>query len=454
VSWNRFGLVASVFIVCLAITTGSVLAAAPVKEKQIVYGLTPWDGKEYSGTFAPQVVDTIYLLADVENIVNLMETEVYFWPITGEFMADWFGHREVIEGTLRVSENGKEVATYEKRFYAYSYPEGYGKKVDLLLDERAQAGYEDYQDAMDAYWDASSEYRDAKAEWDELMSKILKEVQETGQYKKEAEIPKPPKQPEAPKYYVSKPKDSFIVKLPAGNYTVEVVDRDGQVVPGSKKRLVVFKERREGIGYEIVPESKWTRPVNSDDPSQLMYAEGNRTIYVKPFYEKEYDRYFYTKMTKIHEPLTGQGTQGTYQWVHTKPVEDVKVQLLRNGQVVQEIERKPYYVKQTPGYALGYDIVEFDPDKEELAGKNPTFEAYKVEIKADETGSVLRIVDSNGNVVPGSVRTIRGINDLSGWVLYLIPFFTLVIGLVIYIWRRSLKWGTAAPGEIEGVVEG
>ncbi|NLG70387.1 MAG: hypothetical protein GX496_12655, partial [Firmicutes bacterium] len=33
-----------------------VRAAEPVKERQVVYGITPWTGKEYGGTFAPAQV--------------------------------------------------------------------------------------------------------------------------------------------------------------------------------------------------------------------------------------------------------------------------------------------------------------------------------------------------------------------------------------------------------------
>ena len=41
---------------------------------------------------------------------------------------------------------------------------------------------------------------------------------------------------------------------------------------------------------------------------------------------------------------------------------DTKLQLLKNGKVIDTLEMKLFYVEQTEGYSLGYKIVDFDPN--------------------------------------------------------------------------------------------
>ena len=52
------------------------------------------------GYLAPKGIDRIYLLANTNNVLNALETEVYFWPITNEYMANWFESKEVIGAKL------------------------------------------------------------------------------------------------------------------------------------------------------------------------------------------------------------------------------------------------------------------------------------------------------------------------------------------------------------------
>lgn len=443
---SRKLIIISLLVVCILAAVIGVQAAPPQREKQIVYGITPWNGKEYGGTFAPKGIDTMYLLADVDNVLNTLETEVYFWPITQEYMANWFESKKEIEGKLEILKDGEQLKVIERQPYVHVYPEGYwAGKSELVVGEEAKARHKEYQDAIDNYWKAVSEYREAQAEYEKKMDEILKEVQETGKKYKEEELPKAPEQPEPPKLYVTQPTEAFIVNLPPGQYTVRTIDKDGKVIEGTEKRLKVFKERRTGIGYQIIPESKWTRPVQSDDSSQILYLSGKRTMYLKAFNEAEYNQHDYLKMTSLEKPLAGKGGESSFMWVHTDEIEKPKLQVLQDGKVVQEIERKPYYVKQTPGYALGYDIVEFDPEKEEFQGRRPSFEAIKLELTP---GSYqIRVVDENGKVLKGSVREIRSINAVAMWQLYLLAAIPFIIGLIVFAWRRRLRVSTKVAVE-------
>lgn len=410
----------------------------PIKERQFVYSLSPWTGKEWGGTFDPRQIDRMFLTAGVQNVINSLRTDVYFWAITGEYMADWFGFKEEVPGKLEVYQGDKLVASLEKTDYVYSYPEGYGGSTQLVTGPAAQTAFQSYEKAMDDYWSAVSKYYDEYDAYQKKMDALLKRVQQTKVPAKPAEIPQAPQQAEPPKLYVTQPVQGFLVNLPAGDYRVRLVANDGKVVEGSEKRLTFFDARREGVGYEVLPESKWTRQTNSDDLSQVLYLDGRRVFYAKPFQEKEFNVYQYAKMAKLHVPLEGEGARSAWAWVHTTEVpETATLQVLRDGQVFQEIKRQGYYVEQTPGYALGYNIVEFNPEEPSMAGREPSFEAYRVEL---ESGSYqLRMVDADGQVLPGSLRSIRAVRAEPAWPLYAIPLIPMIIGLVVFGWRRSLR---------------
>lgn len=86
----------------------SILLARPSRadltdrERQFVYGLNVFTATEYVSTFAPASIDTIYVLADHVGVLDPKFTEVYFWPITNDYRADWTALNELVPGTLEV----------------------------------------------------------------------------------------------------------------------------------------------------------------------------------------------------------------------------------------------------------------------------------------------------------------------------------------------------------------
>lgn len=407
----------------------------PRKEEQLVYSVNAWTGTEFAGTFSPKDVDTIYLIADTTSIVNTQRTEVYYWPITSEYMADWFNMREPVDGTLEVLKDGEVVQTFERTDYVYYYPTGHSGRQELVLGDEAVATYEDYQARLDAYFRAVSEYNQAYRDWQSMMNEIIREVQETGEYRDPDTIPPAPERPEPPGDFAYQPREAFAVKLPEGRYQVRLRAPDGSIVADSQKKLDVFSPRREGVGYGVIPEHRWTRRFQSNDTSDTFYLDGHRVFYLLPFDAKEYNRYKFVKMTNLHKPLEGEGTRSAWMWTHTDAIEEGTLQVLRDGEVIEEIERMPYYVRQTPGYALGYEIVPFDPENDPiLAGRQPTFEAYRVELAGDG-GYELRFVDAQGRVAQGSQRTVRTVSH-PGSSLYYVAFVPLGIGFIAFGYRR------------------
>ncbi|MCC7022653.1 MAG: hypothetical protein IT338_07490, partial [Thermomicrobiales bacterium] len=102
-------------------TATETSGAAPA----FVYGINAALPNTYTGTFAPPSVDTIYLLAGETSVISPRMTEIYFWPITNEYKANWHALNEPVPGVLEVSANGKVVAELEPTDYTIQFtPQG------------------------------------------------------------------------------------------------------------------------------------------------------------------------------------------------------------------------------------------------------------------------------------------------------------------------------------------
>lgn len=410
----------------------------PVLEEQLVYSVSAWDGQEYAGSFAAKQVPTFYLMADATSIVNAQQTKVYFWPITGEYMADWFDMREEVPGTLEILQGNQVVGTYDRVDYAYYYPSGHGSEQRLFLGDEATEVYEDYQSRIDAFYDATTQYYDDYREWQRTMDQILKEVQETGIYKKPEEIPAAPVQPEPPQDFAYAPRTSFAINLPEGKYGVRMRGENGEIIAGSEKQLEVFSPRRIGVTYEVIPAHKWTRRIFSHDTSSVFYQDGQRVFYLIPSHAREFNFYQFVKMSNLHKPLEGEGMKSAWTWAPFGELESGTLQILKDGQVVETVEKRPYYVQQTPGYALGYDIIDFDPVNNPLLEmRSPTFEGYRISVPADGNYQ-LRLVDSNGGLISGSQRQIRPVEE-PGNVIYWISLLPVGVGAIVWGGRRTAR---------------
>lgn len=95
-------LIFCLLLLSLLVFSLEVFGAAPPKKREIVYSLNVWDGKDYAAPFYPASLDTIYVMADFENVYSVKETLVYYWPITREYMADWDGLNKDVGETLEV----------------------------------------------------------------------------------------------------------------------------------------------------------------------------------------------------------------------------------------------------------------------------------------------------------------------------------------------------------------
>ncbi len=411
----------SLCIVALLTTT---LLAAPDKERQTVYLGHAHDGQGYGGRFYPRAEHTLYLLAGVPNVLVPRVTEVYWWPITREYKADWEGTNEALAGTLEAGGRAVSMTAYSLR-----YDGGYeSARTGLIVGDDSARQYAAYQQALVDYRARSRAYTEQRAEFDlavERWGAAMAERQQQGQSSADLPPPAQPQKPEQVSVIVTEPEQGFVVTLPAGTHQLQLRSADGKVVPGSQRTVVAFSHRREGVAYKVIAASKWTRPETSVDPADNIYVSGEKALYIQPAAEREYDAFFYAKLLNPQQ-TTAQDRRGQWTWAPAGAFPGSKLALLEPGQPARLIEKRAFYVQQTPGGALGYDILPLDLASEPKAA---TFEAFEVRPPG---GAVA--IEAPG--APGSRREILVVRPGMATPSLALAVLPLAAGLAWAFWRR------------------
>jgi hypothetical protein len=427
---KRLGLTFGLVLLLFALGAAAGMAQTPDKKREFVYGIQAFSGLAYEGIFYPLTEDTIYLLADVSNIISPRYSLVYFWPVTNEYKADFDALSEPAGGTVEILQGGQVVQSLPQSKYLIQYPNGLDTgEVYVFFDEEAELQYQEferrkqaYRDSVAAYYEASIQYRQDAQE--KVSSGELREA-----------LPPPPPEPAPFTFFSTAVYDGYHLKLPAGTYSIRLKGADGQILPESQRTLIMFTEQRQGISYTLVPQDKWTIPEQSHDPSQTLYARSGTVIYLQPFDEKEYNELYYSR---LKAPQSTNGRISHWQWAPSQSTQAAYLEIVYNGQVVEKIEQKPYIVKQTTGKALGYEILEqAQATTERDQTRTPDLVGYRVQVGPDQPAFTVRLVNSDGQVIPGSEREIRLLNPQYTRWLYFLPVIPLLLGFALALWRAS-----------------
>lgn len=414
-------------LVLLLLLVVPAQAQEPEKVEAFVYGGQVFNGLGYISAFYPPAVDTIYLLADRPNILSPRRTLVYFWPLTHAYKADWSSMNQTVPGDLEILDGNAVVVTIPQESYVVQWPQGPQGPQELYTGAEAEALYRAFDAARKAYQDAVWAHNDAMQQY----YQDLKRAQEAREQGRQVELPQEPQEPEPPQIYSTSVGQGSVVNLPVGRYAVHVRADDGRIVPGSENSLIVFEPRRQGLGYEIVPQEKWTRPERTDDPANVIYARHGSVLYLQPFVAEEYNELYYTR---LEDPQSQAGRKDRWTWVHVRPFEEAGNLILDFGDQTVEVLAKPYRVEQLPGSALGYKVMDYDPVAEK---RPPDFVAYQLFVDANHAGYSLQLQDSDGKAVFGSQRQVRRVSEIDTWALYFLAGLPLTIGGFILVGRRE-----------------
>jgi len=425
----------------LSLAASAALADVPVREEQFIYSILAFNGKDYSGTFIQKTSDTLYLLADVDNFITARNVFVYFWPITQDWKSDTSVLNVPFQGTLelRAARKREPQKVASTRYTYYNVRGEYELNWQVAKGEEADAAWKKYSDLMDAYYQSVQKYYQERAIYEAMLNELTIRITKLREQGKDVsklveglQKMSAPKEPEYPKDYVVPPRpveEAFILNLPVGQYSIRFYDPDGAIMEGSERKVVVFQKRRsEGTGLEVIPGDKWTRPVESTTPSSVLYVDGSTQLYVRPFFEQEFNDLYYERMQRND----AKGNPSVMKWVRIQQVPQARIEARLAGGRVQVVEEKPYYVEQVKGAALGYKIVPYDPEGAHK-DREPSLRAFQIPLDKDTSRVSLRILDKNGVPLAGGERQIRVLRPsaagFAALILALLPLAAMAVAL-------------------------
>ncbi len=424
------------WLLCLMLLIPGSTASAQSfpRQNENVYTGAVYDGVGYSQTFYPNRVSTVYLLADVENVLEARLTQVYYWPLTSEYKADWGVLDQPIQGTLEILQGERLVASLQPTRYAMITDRDQVQPTGIVSGAVADSAYQKYQAAYQEYYGVLL----PKYEQDLLayQNAAADNVQRAFQGKPVVQIT-PPNKPASPLPMVGQPGDGFILQLSVGDYQMQIRDLQGKILPGSIKKLEVFAPLRKGVEYQILPESQWTQPIISDQPGSTIYWGPDPALYLEPFEATEYHRGLYNL---LKNPQSPDGDQEGEIWIEGSPLREGQIRLLTRGQTTLALPIKEYIVNQMPGSGLGYTITEKTSPLpiDDPTIQIPSFQAIKLDSASLSTGISFQFVSPSGQVLPQSARDLRRFRPIGSLAIFIFPASSLLIGIGILFVRRRL----------------
>ncbi len=406
-------IVVSVGAFALSRLVGGTERAGEEREELVYYPLVT-NGFEYQRVPYPVEVETIRILAGEPVALEARRSLVSFWPITREYLADFAKLDEPVAGSAEVIDQSGTVTTVEPRVYTLWYPEGLFAEGQLVAGDEAQQTYDTYVAEARAAFEADRQYQmrvaRLQAEIDEWLALAAEGVEP---------LPDPPAElteprPERYRAYASEPAVAPVVALPVGSYTLRWRGLDGEIVPGSERKLVSFDSTRTGVSYTIIPYDRWTQPIFSFDPEEAIYLAAEQDIFLAPLHSSRFNSYLYSR---VFEPQTIEAPERTAAlWVPDDADPDLTGYRLRawqEGEQAGELPWLGYRVYQVPGATRGYTIEQFD----EPGALQPDFMAMRLPV--DQSVTAISLLGPDGGEVTNSRRDLRRVPTVPRVMLYL-----------------------------------
>ena len=413
----------------------TALAVEPEKMEALAYKYYAFNGAEHKITYAPPAADTIYLVANTENTFDPRYTLVYYWPLTNEYIQSWERLDVPVSGKLEIMQGGRLIQEIMREKVVIFYPNGPhagGSKV--LKGNSAVAKSEEYNRVFNVFKEASAKFYPQMMAYELRLRELMRQSRQSGA---PLNIPQKPVAPERPKFYVSDYRDELVINLPAGKYTMQMRDEDNLIVEGSERDIYVFESLGQfGVGYELIPEERWTKRLSVFDPEGGIYTQIGKAFYLVPYRTEAYDENNYNRLLNPQDS----GRKRIKKWIQREKLLSGQLVLMENGRIIRHLDRKKFQVEQTRGAELGYTIKEYTDEKE--ASKNITFEAFYFKFNSADHGkryTMALLNSANGKIYDESKREIRIVGKARMIYVWIIAFIPCIAGLSIHGWRRSKK---------------
>ena len=419
----------SAIITILVLITNLLLifpasAQNPDKYLDLVWGIEGIPNLNQLSVYSPSEIPKIYLLSDETYMFQPRNTYVYYWPFDREYKPDWASLNVVLEGTLQITdENDIVITTISKTPYIFQPVQTKnGYSLELIQNSDALAVYNENKVLWDRYLSDLKDYEETLGEYLDLQN------QDSNQSANNRPVP-----PEKPISLVVPPSSAFPIKLPSGVYHISLIDSDGIIVPKSERTIYSVSPISFGVGYSVIPESKWTRPEVSNEKSEIIYySPTTDSIYLIALRIAKYNEQAFARHANPQDTLA---SEKRTVWIHLEPIANVFVQISTDGEIVETIEKEPFIVEQIPGATLGYKVLPY------LNGQSgePDFEGYHIPAIAGVSRITVSLIDSNGNHVEGGDRTLIRARDnlpIYSWFLPILPF---LIAIMCEVSRRNRR---------------
>jgi hypothetical protein len=432
-------------------------AGVQPRTEQFIYAVIAYNGKDYSSTYVREPSTDLYLLADTNNFLSARKVFVYYWPLTSSYRLDTDTLNRRFHGVLHVSGNGIERDFSEKEFTYYNVRGEYELNWHVAEGPEAKDVYKDYEDLVAQFGDAQTAYQRAVFAYQQKASALSDRIaalrekgSDAGPALSELNQLAPPEAPVPSRKYAVPPvpiQQAFIVNLPAGMYRVSFMNPDGTLMQGSEKRLIVFTQRSaDKVGYEVIPADKWTRPETSKVPSSVLYISGAADLYLRPFYESEYNDFQFSKLVDNE----GTGNRKLSQRVRLQQVPHARVDVT-TAIGTNTLSEQAFAIDQSTGQALGYTIVPWDPHSPQ-SSDTPDLIAFKVPILNAGTAFRVSAQDGTGALLPGSEREIRVIAGPGPEGILVAVIFLPLACILVIMRARARRYGSRdRPSQHEAI---
>ena len=429
---TRLQLLATLIALAVFLLSSSAQAQQPELVEAFVYGVNATTPGEVFANFSPPQVDEIYILANRINVVSPKRTNVYFWPASQRYRGHWETLNEPVDGVLEILEQNQLLSTVHLTSYTVHYANAGTTRGELYVGKEALDADAQFYFSREASLQAMTAFREERMEWLEA-SRI---AQIAGK-----PVPRT-KRPQRPSSFTTLSvglQEGFPLILETGTYQIRMRGSDGDIISGSQRTVHVFESRQTSLGFEVIHEQSWTTPKQIDSAADVIEAEPNSVIYLRPRLTHEYPA---LEIEKLRDTQFSGDVESNWHWLadtgYKHSSNDV-LEIIRRGRLVEQITYASYTVRFALDQETGYEVIPFDAKTPQVT-PNVDFTGYRVELPQGIDRFTVQLKTNGELPYDGAVRQVRVLpQDLS---VFLIPAALLIAILFLsgfVLWQRLIN---------------